>query len=450
MEKNIMYNFSKEDHVKRLSNIKFINEHIKKYLTKNLIADYIQGQFIYPSKVFYSDEENEKLIKQLADAGVGLIQIWEDMGRDENGVFHDYSHRLIDGKMYRPYGKKQEETRNFLSMAHKYGIKVIPYTSTNFYMRSDEHFDPAWALDSSVDLAHLAHCSINSPGWRAEMLRQFAGILDEYDYDGIYIDCGYIRNSDYRTDLKHYYENPKAADDDILAFDESPNHDGGMEDFLSLIYSEVKSRGKIFKLHKEGVDRIRSDWKLYDYLWVGEAVRDINFIRKSVKSYQPYVVPDYNFAIEDEQRYLNTIPYMQFPVVRNGKMGIGAPDVGFPDFDRQLRWLKLYKRLTTTGTYCYTEADIPAIVRNNSENTVVSLFVNDVTYIVLANYGSQPSKPEILYPYIELDIDGGETGSKRGELTLDSGSIKVLKLCKPFDAEDNRADDNLQDCLIDA
>lgn len=428
MKKDIMHNYTENDHRIRLLNIKLIENAVERVANTKLVTDYIQGQFIYPNKTFGTIEEDEAMVKMLAENGIGLIQIWEDMGTVD-GKFHDNTHRMIDGRMFVPQGERLEQTKRFIEIAHKYGVKVIPYTSTNFYWRTDETFEAKWALPQDADLCHLAHCSGNSPGWRAVILRQYAALLDEIDYDGIYIDCGYIRNCDYRPSHKFYLETTTGAEDDILAFKETPDYDGGMSDLLALIYGEVKSRGGILKLHKEGVDIIHGDEKLYDYLWVGEAVKDINYIRKSVKDYAPYVIPDYNFDLEnDDERYIFTIPYLQFPVVRNGKMGIGAPDVGFPDFERQLKWLKLYRQMTVTGTRCYIDGEFSDIIKTFDKDVVVTAYVNTDIYFAVASYGKETVKVQLKKHFTEVTPDGENDEVITGEITLEPRTMKILKL----------------------
>ena len=427
--KKIMYNYSAEDHRRRMLNLKFVNSNIRSFDAKHLVSDYIQGQFVYPTKHFDTPENDEALVKKLAENGVELIQIWEQSSVDENGKHIDQAHRLINGHMYAPVGKKIEETKRFLEMAHKYDMKVLPYTSTNFYVRDDEFFRPEWALPPKNDLYHLAHCSPNSPGWRAEIMRQFTYILDNYDYDGIYCDCGYVRLVDADPHERYYVPEFLTASSDILAFEESNEVDGGMEDMLSLIYGEIKSRGKIFKLHKEGYDIIRTDRKIYDYLWVGEGVRPLDFLRKKIHSLAPYVVPDYNYVLEDDdERYLTTIPYMQFPIVRYRADTASAYDCPAPDFDRQLRWLKLYKEMTQTGTWCYVNANIPDMVRIHSEDTMASVFVGLDTYLVVANFGKTATTVNLNKAFKEVYIDEVPDEVITGDVTIPARKMKIYKL----------------------
>ena len=90
----------------------------------------------------------------------------------------------------------------------------------------------------------MARCSPASPGWRAFVLQKIARILEEYGTDGLYVDGGYLANR--HRALRHKMP---LAKDEIVAFEETPEHDGAFADFLGLIYAEVKRRGGILKLH---------------------------------------------------------------------------------------------------------------------------------------------------------------------------------------------------------
>ncbi|MBR1969456.1 MAG: hypothetical protein IKA17_03770 [Clostridia bacterium] len=64
----------------------------------------------------------------------------------------------------------------------------------------------------------------------------------------------------------------------------------------------------IYKIHKDGADKIHTKEKIYDYIWVGEGVKSIDSVRERTKVYEPYVVPDFNFKTDNEaERYLNTM-----------------------------------------------------------------------------------------------------------------------------------------------
>ena len=421
MTKQIMYNYTGDDHRRRLLNIRYIEKNLDSCGKKNFVTDYRPGHYVYKSAAPQTEEEDRALFKKLSDAGVEILQLWSGWcGYDWGGDV-----------MYRPVDP--EATRKFLDLAHEYGLKVLPYTSTNFFTRQDDSFNPDWAFIEAYDLhmsRHeftLAHCSPTSPLWREHLLKQFTGLLDEYDFDGLYIDSGYIRRRDFMTFDRYYFREPQLVKDDVLAFEESEDFDGGMQDLLALIYSEVKKRGGILKFHKEGQDTVHTDLKVYDYLQVGEANNDIDFIRDSVRDFTPYVTPDYNYEIEDEhERYLNTIPFMQFPIVRDGTVGIDSPLAAKPNFDLALRWLTLYKKMTREGTWCYCDAKAEDIVTHTGRNVVTSFFVNLDTYLIVANYDKKDISVTLEDKYIEVSPDG-EGEVFENTFTLPKRKMIILK-----------------------
>ncbi len=437
MDKSIMYNFTREDHRVRLENIRLVEKNLKGLLRKDLITYYEPAHYVWPSARFDNPEEYEPKLRELSENGIQIIQTWSSVAakNDENGKKIETSQFGGDW-MYRPYDK--EKAKKFIDTVHKYGMKIIPYTSTNFYLREDPRFEDGWASDKIFDLAYLAHCSALSPGWREQIVRQYATLLDEYDFDGVYIDTGYQRITDFSGYMHYYDDEVRTAADEILAFEESREYDGGMQDLLGLIYGEVKKRGKILKLHKEGYDTVHADFKVYDYLWVGEAVRNINHIREHSKAYDAYVVPDFNYSVpNDHERYLNTIPFMQFPILRDDKMGIGSPDAGVPDFELMVKWLKLYKAMTTYGTWAYVDIKVPKFIKPNGDETVVTAFINRDMYIVLANYSDEEDTVALNGSFTEITVDG-EGESFDESITLNPRQMRILRFNTPDEWKDNK------------
>jgi hypothetical protein len=119
---------------------------------------------------------------------------------------------------------------------------------------------------------HLAHCSPTSPGWRAYMLPRVLRILDTYGLDGLYCDLGY---------LALHQKGTVASPDEVPAFEESPAHEGPIEDLLGILHGEVKRRGGIFKVHRDGNLAPATRSKLYDYLWVGEGINNADQMREA-------------------------------------------------------------------------------------------------------------------------------------------------------------------------
>ncbi len=97
-----------------------------------------------------------------------------------------------------------------------------------------------------------------------------------------------------------------------------------MTDLLYLIYSEVKRRGGIYKMHADRANEPQTGGlKVYDYLWVGENVENADGLRKATKNHTPYVVPciqGTSAKVEGESdHFLHSIPYMQFPLLQGGR-----------------------------------------------------------------------------------------------------------------------------------
>lgn len=389
MEKHVLYNFTREDHEKRLTNIMNAEKAMESFSKKELIFHYEPGQYIYHSDRPDDPEKDAELFQKLKDAGATYIYTWS--------VWADISNRWDGNHMFTP--KDAEKTKAFIELAHSYGLKVIPYTSTNFFRRNSPLFNPDWAYDEKYDLHGaeedsdfcLAHCSPTSPGWRAQLLKHYKNLLDEFDYDGIYIDSGYIRRCDYLGPNGYYEPYPVLVKDEIPAFREDAEHDGGMEDLISIIRAEVKRRGKTLSVFKEGTDCFRSEADLFDYMLAGECATDIDFVRERVKNYK-HVMLDFSPAekIDETEYYLNTIPFLHFPLLKTYPITVDDKTrTIIPDMETSLVWLKLFREMTEDGTYFYMEAECPKLMQCDSKEVVCSVYVNRETYFVLANYSHE-------------------------------------------------------------
>ncbi len=423
-KKSPMIGFTVQDHRRRLENIRDVERKMTSCVQRNMITDYIPGHYVYQSNS-PTEEEDKAKFKMLSDAGIGIVQTWEFWYSKES------QHK---GKnMYVP--ADADKTRKFINNIHDAGLKILPYTSSNFMERYNEYFNSDWAYNYVYDLGfgspkgarHLAHCSATSPGWREQLLKQYINLLDNFEYDGVYIDTGYLRRNDFLTCHRYYFDEAPVVKDDVLAFREEPKYDGGMEDLLGMIYHEVHRRGGLLKLHKEGADTIYSDMKVYDYLWVGEAVPSQDFVRKSCQGFRPYVVPDFNYKPEKELfRYMYTIPYMQFPILRDGTIGIGSPDAAVLDLEYGLKWLKLYKEMTTESTWCYVDAKVPSLIDSVGGEVVTSYFANYDLYAAVANYSDEEATITLKDNFVEVDPINGEAKISN-TFKLSGKDMKILK-----------------------
>jgi hypothetical protein len=288
------------------------------------------------------------------------------------------------------------------------------------------------------------------------------GILDDYGVDGIYIDGGYVTNA-VKTKLPDTSPLKALAKDAMPVFEETPTYDGALADLLALLYAEVKRRGGIMKLHVDGAFEPQTGgMKVYDYLWVGEGIGNAEGLRESVKNHQPYVVPciDMSFAkVEnDDEPFLQAIPYMQFPMLQAGRpytgergMIPGVRYVSDNDFwmqrcrkvwkhyqanpngphtygswdavpgrvetrPKHAQWLRRYLPLIEDGSWAWLEISDSNLFTNPlPQGVVASAFANREFYLVLANYGQTPVELETAAEYTPTD-QAAATPTKRWNL----------------------------------
>jgi hypothetical protein len=438
-------------------------------LKKHLITNYLPGQVSYnigeaPSRVPYDpDEYDEQALERLANNGIQLLQVmedWSDLLRLHGGSRFDSPN---------PAG-----FRRFIDMAHNVGIKVLIYVSSGYMQEDDRDMKLEWTRETPGNDNHAAHwklirCSPNSPGWREYILKKHLQVLDDYEADGLYNDWGYVPNA-----LSDRLQNPIAnkETDEVLAFPETASHDAAKEDLLALIYAEVKRRGRIYKMHADFNNYPLTKEHLYDYLWVGEGIGDLNKSREETKNHPPYVIPSFDMRygdISDENlQYLHTIPYMQFPQLLAGRPFTGEramipgvhyrteeEDVTLREWREQWRyfqahpdgphiygpwdksparplirethakWLKQYRQIAEDGSYAYLEiSDSDLFSAPLPKNVVASLFVNLESYLVLANYGDAPVEVSTSQNYIPLAEPGVLPASR---WTLSPLSLHILK-----------------------
>lgn len=423
----VLKTYTASDHRRRLQNIARCERGIRSCLRKHLVTSYIPGQCVYNlgeypcRKPWDPDEWDERELDKLREHGIGLIQLHEE--------WND-SQRLFGGHKFAPLNPKG--FRRFVEMVHERGMRVIVYASSGFFERTDPDFREEWARPQDLVEIYFryARCSPASPSWRAYLLPHVARILDEYGVDGLYNDLGYIPLA----------ENPrKPTSDEVLAFEERADHDGALTDLLALIYAEVKRRGGIVKVHRSAASRPRTDLKVYDYLWVGESVKNVDDLREAVKDYPPYVMPCLDMSrarIESEDElYLHSIPYLQFPMLLAGRPFTGEramiPGIEYPPEERcfwtrhcraiwkhyrehpngphtygwwdscpgrpearptHRKWLEQYLPMVEEGTWAYLEINKGDLFTQPlPEDVVASAFANRDLFLALANYGRSPA-----------------------------------------------------------
>ncbi|MFV1968161.1 MAG: hypothetical protein ACC628_22285 [Pirellulaceae bacterium] len=458
----VLSTYTAEDHRQRLQNIARCQQGIRSSLRKHLITSYLPGQACYNlgeypcRKPWDPDETDEQELDKLRDHGIQLIQVFDE--------WND-SLRLFGGDKYtalNPAG-----SRRFVEMVHQRGMKLLAYVSTGFIEQTDPDFRQEWSRKGDslhVGYWNMARCSPSSAGWRAYLLPRIVGVLNDNAVDGLYIDCGYVTNS---------YNKPAPTKDEVLAFEETPTHDGALADLLALIYAEVKRRGGIVKLHVSGAAEPRvGDLHVYDYLWVGEGVQNADVLREKVKHHMPYVVPciDREFApiTNEDEPYLHGIPYMQFPILQAGRPFTGErariPGIKYPPEEKDFwvrrcreiwkvyqahpdgpytysiwdavpgqpeirpthaRWLRRYAPLVEEGTWAWLElGDSDLFSEPLHKEVVASAFANRQLHLVLANYGQSAVQLQTTDAYVPVD-DLSATAARHW--SLDGRSLRILR-----------------------
>jgi hypothetical protein len=464
----VIAGYTAEDHRRRLENIARCHRNITACLRKHLVTNYLPAQCCYNLGEYPAEKPwtvgpyDAEELQRLRDHGIQLIQLFEEWGDPL---------RLFGGQKYVP--ARPAELRRFVDLAHQNGMKVMPYASSCFLDYRDPDFRPEWSRKDDkcvVGMWNLARCWPGSPGWRAYLLPRLARALDDYGMDGLYIDGGYLSNV-HRNRLDKDSPLRRPTTDEVPAFEETAEFDGAFTDLLALIYGEVKRRGGMLKLHISGADQPHSGGlKVYDYLWVGEGVRDTDRMRQSVKGLEPYVVPciDFTFAKLDDpdEPYLHSVPYMQFPLLQAGKpytgqrgslshlmarqddfwvrrcreaweyyrshpqgpYAYGTWDAvpGRPETrPTHACWLKKYLPLVEEGTWAWLEIHQSTLFnRPLPEQVVASVFANRQLYLVLANYSQQAVELETTDRYVASG-SAGAAGAQRW--ALPKRSLVILR-----------------------
>lgn len=442
-----------EQHKARIDNINAAETGNRAYLRRHRVRDYLPGQAVYnlgdypaPFSIEPTDYDRE-MLRDMAANGVELIQIheeWNDpvrhLGADKFSCFD-------------PKGME-----HFIDLAHDCGIKIIPYISSGFFHELDPDFDEAFAFDMRrcVNGMHFKYreCDMNSAAWRNYLLPRTFAVLDRYDFDGIYNDMGY--NSPYRND-------PLVRD--------GVKYDPACEDLLGMIYTEIKRRGLIYKVHRGRNDPPPCRDRVYDYLWIGENVGDER--PGAGKLFDDYVVPCRDCKREhtgDAERYFaSVIPFMQFPLLisrgrpltgrrikenipyygnENGVLGneyafnkkvgeymkehpegpcvhsLWSPIPDDPeDYPRWCRYLALYRPMVAPDSVIYMELrDCAAIRSPLPADVYATMFVNEKTYLVVSNFTGGDHRLQLAAPWRDR-----VTGQTADAFTVPDGRIIFLE-----------------------
>jgi len=408
----------------RIKNIDYAESANAAYLRRIRIRDYLSGQAIYnlgdyPHRISAEPTDYDReLIKKMAQSGVRLIQLHEE--------WNDPLRLHGADKFNAP---DREGMKHFVELCHSCGIKIIAYASSGYFQVTD----PDWRTDFSFTNRHWDfNCysytkgSHGSAFWRDYVIPRTLAVMDNYGFDGIYNDWGYDN-----------WDAVKMNGDCSISRD---SYDPQAEDMLAQIYSEVKRRGGIYKLHCDRNNAPPCRDKVYDYLWIGECVTGASC--GIGKDYEPYVVPcldlRYTEGMTHERYYAYTVPFMQFPLMKTGRPIMGKnvdlpgityyggdeqrfyrsvgeymdkhPDgpyvyslwSGIPDdpdeFDTWAKYYALYAPMVSENSLAYIELrDCKAIKSAVPDRVYASMFVNEDMYLVVSNLSGEP---------YELVLDG--------------------------------------------
>lgn len=443
-----MSSYTFEDYRARLQFLRYAEENVKSCERRERIESYLPGQVIYnlgeyPARFSIRPTEYDyHLIKSLSERGVGLIQLHEE--------WND-SQRLLGADKFTSHDP--EGLREFVKLCHDFNIKVLPYISTGFFDWRDPDFKESFSQHGVYELNAFYYryrcCDAASADWNAYLMPRLEAILDTYEFDGLYNDMG--------------YGCANAPEFGYLEYDPY------FEDLLSRVYTMVKKRGGIVKIHQGQCVSPKTHTRVYDYLWVGECVRRASDLLQTVK-FDPYVIvnPDYRFLEEKnaDTLYAMALPAMQFLLRVDGRPVTGerafVPGVEYVNnpgnnetyhYEKMREWYLKHPN----GPYTYSEwSDIPedAVMREKwfeyldlyrpmvKENTsaylliresgflcgekpkgvLMSLFVNDDCYLCISNVGE--GQETVTFRDAWIDRKTNETVKT---LTLNQGEIFFLK-----------------------
>lgn len=451
---------------KRLKNLKEARLTIRTCKNHQVLVDYIPGHVWYQWAEYPAEqcpmptEEDAKNFALYKEKGLGLIKVHEEW----NDAFE-----LFGGDKFKP--NNEEGFRKLINLAHQNGLRFIPYVSTGFYFRQSKHYNPKWETFFKGKTHFLAYTdsfsaglsSPRSPVWRSFLLNNIEQLFDSYEIDGVYDDVGY--------DPLCFLDPPDEKQGQIDAFEESPSVDGSFEDLIQEAYSIVKRYQGIFTLHFfkycHSVISAAPQFKCWDYLYLGEGIRDLEAMRKTVRYLPPFVfyIPDWRAApVEDHKKlYALCIPYLQFPVLYHGRpitgkmrqgdkmasaedLAVGHPETiaehyrkhpddypcyswwdsvpGNPkNLENYFHYFAYYKEMTKTGTHVFIDIQDQSLVAGRIwPGLVLSAFVNDEFTLVVANFMKETNTLILREPWLDI-----ETGKESREWTLQPYELKLLK-----------------------
>ncbi|MBQ9797480.1 MAG: hypothetical protein IJW50_07135 [Clostridia bacterium] len=448
--------FTLAEEKKRIDNVTYVNEHVKKCAKRVRIRDYLPGQVTYnlgPYPAKFSIEPTEydyNLIKSFAEKGVGLIQVHEE--------WNDHI-RLYGADKYSSHDR--EGMKNFIKLCHSFGIKVLPYLSSFYFDRRDPDFRRDFMrYESYLISVHFeyANCSAQSETWATYFFDKMKRVFDEYEFDGIYNDTGCEEFAKRHAEVR--------AQGRKTCVQSDIHYDPYEEDFYARMYSFVKESNGIMKMHYSNVCRPASDEKLYDYLWVGEGVSDLDSLLGTVE-FDPYLIPcpDLRWTSEEavKRMFAQTIPFLQFPLRPDGRPYqaekiISVPGVKYlksgmydtylemAEYDRQhpngpysysdwsgipdneeyrakwFNYLALYKPMVEENSVCFMNVTESTLTRGAlPEKVYMSVFMGNEVYLCLSNLSDAVQTVELQEAWVNR-----ETNARQSRFEIPAGGLVFL------------------------
>jgi len=424
------------------------------------VRDYPQG-FVhyayghYPSRQPYTpDEKDWQLLKECGKNGVDAVILWG---------WHDFAG--IEGKGVLT-AREPEGLKKFVQVAHKNGLKVLPYTSTSWCDVRDGVYRPEWGRGFRLDEMYyrLERCCPGAPSWRTFYLGKVECLFEKFGIDGVYNDSGFAVGGGCQNEAKGH----------IHLSEDEKGFASLCEDFQQELYTLVKRHHGLLVFFYNA-DQMPPFRKFWDYLLVGEGIRDLRISTEKTKHYPLYVLryPDWSRLITDKAdprwapdlsrvdeienlMYACTIPYMQFTASWGGFHGeaedvftipgvewLGEEDgwtrwhnrlqelkekgLKPPALDKE-RWYKLlgiYKQMTKDGSVAFMEVKgkNDFLSAPLTEKMVASIFVNEDIYFALSNLGFSASTILLKTPCENL-----LTGETVEDVLLHPGMFAILAL----------------------
>ncbi|HNQ35882.1 MAG TPA: hypothetical protein PKN80_07460, partial [bacterium] len=329
----------------RLENLALARRLIRRSIGHQVLVDYRPGHVWYnyaeyPAEpLSIPDEADERKFARYRELGIEVFKIHEEW----NDAFEVYGADKFSPNNRRAF-------RTLIDRVHAHGMKFLPYISTGYYDKRSRRFRSRWAnyLNGKIKSLtggyyDLAECSPRSPEWRAFLLGAVERLMAEYPLDGLYNDVGYNSLA--------MYDPPDPQLGQVNAFEESPQRDGAFEDLTQELYTIVKRHRGIYATHFGRYYRSYNNYftpdpwpprfQCYDYTFAGEAVGSLDALLRKVRRQPPFVlyIPDWRYiekqqpGLDSRAVYAISIPYLQFPVLYDGR-----PITGKKYWGRKLKY----------------------------------------------------------------------------------------------------------------